>query len=209
MSLKETIKKIWNFLKADTWQSWLVSLVLMILFIKLIFFPSLSLLTGTSLPLLVVESCSMYHAQSFNNWWASHGAWYENQGINKTNFEMYSLKNGLNKGDIVLVTKAINPKSGQVIIYYPNDDATAPHPIIHRIVTENPIGTKGDNNPAQLTRTNNIMKVDETAIPQERIIGKATIKIPYLGWIKLIFFDIAKRINPSMYSSEVGLCKPN
>ena len=200
MNIIEGSKKFWKFLKEDTWQSWLVSLILMILFIKLVFFPIVSLLTGSSMPLLVVESCSMYHAQNFDNWWSSHKAWYESKEISLQEFEKFHFKNGLNKGDIILVTKAKNPEKGQIIIFKPDEDSIAQHPIIHRIVSENPIATKGDNNVAQLTRANNVLKVDETLIPQEKIIGKSTIRIPYLGWIKLIFFE------PFRPKNERGLC---
>lgn len=200
MRFNENAKKFWRFLKEDTWQSWLVSLVLMILFIKLIFFPLLSLATGSAMPLLVVESCSMYHAQEFSNWWSSHKAWYESKGTSLQEFESFHFKNGLNKGDIILVTKVKNPEKGRIIIFRPNEDSVAQHPIIHRIISENPIATKGDNNVAQLTKTNNPLKVDETSIPSEKIIGKATIRIPYLGWIKLIFFE------PFRPKNERGLC---
>ena len=71
------IGKFWAFLKKDTWQSWLVSLILIIIIIKFIFFPGLSFLTSSPLPLVVVESCSMYHESSFDSWWNSNAAYYE------------------------------------------------------------------------------------------------------------------------------------
>lgn len=203
MRIKENIKKFWKFLKEDTWQSWLVSLILMIVFIKLIFFPTLNLITGTSLPLLVVESCSMYHASAFNDWWSSYGAWYENTNIKKEEFNNFPFKNGLNKGDIILVIKAKNVSKGNVIIFEPNPDAEAKHPIIHRAINIKPISTKGDNNPAQLTGSNNLLKVDETSIPENAVIGKAVGRMPVLGWIKLIFFE------PFRPASEKGFCKPS
>src|SRR3989344_6114801 len=104
MNLRYKLKRFWNFLKKDTWQSWLVSIVLIILFIKLIFFPVLSLITGTSLPLVVIESCSMYHESSFEEWWMKNRAWYESKKIGKADFESFQFKNGLNKGDIIFVT---------------------------------------------------------------------------------------------------------
>jgi len=201
MKILENLRKFWKFLKEDSWQSWIVSLILMVLFIKLIFFPLLSLLTGTSLPLLVVESCSMYHSSSFETWWSANGAWYEQKGINKTDFINYNFKNGLNKGDIIFVTEVNQLKKGQVIIFQPNQDSLAKHPIIHRIIYLNQTQTKGDNNQEQLTLNNNILKVDETSIPKENIMGKAVFKIPALGWVKLIFFE------PLRPENERGFCK--
>jgi len=56
------IKKIWNWIwNSDSIWSWLVALILIFLIIKFIFFPTLSLIFGTSLPLAGVESSSMDH----------------------------------------------------------------------------------------------------------------------------------------------------
>src|SRR3990167_1672688 len=98
------VKKFWAFLKKDTWQSWLVSLVLAFIFIKFIFFPFLSWVFSTSLPLVVVESCSMYHQDDFDSWWSRNEAWYDSHGISREEFEQFRFTNGLNKGDIILVS---------------------------------------------------------------------------------------------------------
>ncbi len=183
------IKKFWNFLKKDTWQSWLVSIILIILFIKLIFFPVISLLTGSQLPLVVIESCSMYHESSFEEWWDKNSAFYESKNITKSQFESSGYKNGLNKGDIILVLGKNNYKTGEIIIF----TAQAKHPLIHRIIELNPIGTKGDHNTNQLEIERNIS--------QNSIIGKASLRIPLLGWIKLIFFE------PFRPTNQQGFCR--
>jgi signal peptidase I len=184
------LKKFWTYLKKDTWDSWLVSLVLIIILIRFIVFPILSLLTGSALPLVVVESCSMYHSQNFESWWEQNSAYYESLGIKKSEFENFPQYSGLNKGDILLITSSEEYKKGDIIIFQPNPDATSLTPIIHRIIKENPIGTKGDNNPKQLISGNNINDIDETNIPESRIIGKTAFKVlPFVGWIKLIFFE--------------------
>jgi len=41
----------------------------------------------------------------------------------------------------------------------------------------------------------------EKDISKENIIGKSYVKIPLLGWIKLIFFEFKKPVN------ERGFCK--
>lgn len=195
--------RFWKFLQEDTWQSWLVSLVLLIVLIRFMFFPLLSLVTGSSLPLVVIESCSMYHETSnFDNWWRDHSDWYEDHGILKEEFSDFSFKNGLNKGDIIVVWGHTDYKPGDIIIFAPNSGSSAPHPIIHRIVAEDPYQTKGDHNFAQLVGGNpaNPQNIDETNISQEQIIGKSIFRIPYLGWIKLIFFE------PLRSPGERGFC---
>lgn len=175
--LKEKFKKIYNFLKEDTWQSWLVSLILIILLLKLIIFPGLSLILNTPLPLVVVESCSMYHSSGFENWWNANGAKYEARGINKEQFQEFSLKNGLNKGDIIIVKGKENYEAGDIVIFIANTQ----YPIIHRLIRDNPYQTLGDNNPTQLAF--------EQYINDEQVIGQAWGRIPLLGWVKLIFFE--------------------
>ncbi len=189
MSFTNQLKRFWNFLKEDTWQSWIVSLILIIVFIKLILFPTLSFVTGTDLPLVIVESCSMYHESSFNDWWDANSGWYESQSISKEDFQKYILKNGLNKGDIILVLGGKEYKKGEIIIF----NGGRQYPIIHRIISENPLETKGDHNQGQLPIEENI--------PQNEIVGKAAARIPLLGWIKLVFFE------PFKTPDQKGLCK--
>ncbi len=59
----KTIKKSWNWIwNSDSVLSWLIALILIFVFIKFIFFPSLSFILGTQLPLAGVESSSMDHS---------------------------------------------------------------------------------------------------------------------------------------------------
>ena len=183
------IKRFWTFLKQDTWQSWLVSLVLAFVFIKFIFFPLLSWIFMTSLPLVVVESCSMYHSSGFESWWESNGVWYEEHGIDKEEFSNLNFKNGLNKGDIVLVSGRGSYNQGDVLIF----NSQYKYPLIHRLVRVEPYDTKGDNNFAQLP--------GELNIEQEQFVGKAIARVPGIGWIKLIFFE------GSRDPSQRGFCK--
>ena len=192
MKIKKPIKDFWGYLKKDTWDSWIVSMLLIVVVIKFVFFPLLTLATGSPLPLVVVESCSMYHETNFDDWWSKNAQWYQNKGISKEEFKEYNMKNGLNKGDIILVTKPDEYEKGDIIIFLPNPESTAVNPIIHRIISENPISTKGDHNTLQFTKNNNIKKLDETDISKERILGKSTLRIPYVGWAKLIWFELSR-----------------
>ena len=184
-----SLKHFWKFLKQDTWQSWIVSLILAFVFIKFIFFPVLSWAFSTSLPLVVVESCSMYHPDDFNSWWSRNGVWYKEHGISRESFESFRFENGLNKGDIILVSGRGSYKLGDVLIF----NSQYRYPLIHRLVKTEPYETKGDNNFAQLP--------GETDIKPEQFVGKAVARLPGLGWIKLIFFEGSKP------AEQRGFCK--
>ena len=203
--IKKFWKKLWFLLwKDDSLKGWIFSIIFIFVFIKFIFFPSLSLVTGTALPLAIVESCSMYHdgnlLSNYGEWWDKHETKYSKFEIEKNTFKDFRLKNGFNKGDILFIlgTKPEKLELGDVIIF----EASASNPVIHRIIEIKNVNgnlffsTIGDNNKGQLSFEKNINS--------EQIIGKAVVKIfPYVGWIKLIFFEINKSI------SEKGFCNEN
>ena len=193
---KQALKRIWNFIwHEDSLASWLVSLFLAFVIVKFIFFPGLSLLLGTTMPLVVVESSSMHHPggfignaisleDNFEIWWGEKSSWYVQQGIGKLEAKTWPLKTGLEMGDIVVVSNADNLKIGDIIVF----NAEQKHPLIHRIVEikrENGkiiYSTKGDNNSGQLS--------SEQEISKDKIIGKAVLRIPKLGWLKLGFVKL-------------------
>ncbi len=117
----------------------------------------------------------------FEFFWETCGEWYEERDITKEEFRDFPLSNGFNTGDII-VLRGMDAKDieiGDVIVFY----ATKDFPIIHRVVDkENHNGeyvftTKGDHNKE--------VGSDDKNIKEEDIIGKASFRIPYLGWIKL------------------------
>lgn len=195
--------KFWQIVwKDDSFKGWLISLLFIFVVIKFIFFPLLNLATGTSLPLAIVESCSMYHNgnvfSSFDNWWEKHTSKYENINIDKSQFETFLFKRGFSKGDILFIIKAKPEKLkvGDVIIF----NAEQRNPIIHRIISiklENGgyiFSTMGDNNNGQLSV--------ETAINSNQLVGKAVLRLaPSLGWAKLVFYEHIKPEN------ERGFCQ--
>lgn len=203
--IRDYLKKFWFLLwKDDSLKGWIFSIIFLFIFIKFIFFPVLSLATGTSLPLAVVESCSMYHQgnlfSDFNSWFLRHENKYSAFVINELDFHSFPLKNGFNKGDILFIVKA-NPetlKQGDIIIF----NAQQTNPIIHRIISikDTPNGrifsTIGDNNNGQLPF--------EQDVTGNMLVGKAEFKVaPYLGWVKLIFYDWQKP------AGERGFCHEN
>jgi len=212
----EKVHKAWRWIwDSDSIWSWIIALLLIFVFVKFIFFPSLSLITGSSLPLAGVESSSMDHQIvkddysslnlcgkvysqdekqyiDFDEYWDRCGNWYEGRNITKKQFEGFSLKNGFAKGDIIIVWGRFTPKVGDIVIFKPSSDSSAPRPIIHRIVKieNNIIQTKGDHNGEQLTSTNNNYRTDETKIKPEQLVGKAVFKIPYLGYVKIFTSNV-------------------
>ena len=180
------LKGFWWFLwESPSIWSWIIDLILLYILVKFIFFPVAGLIAGTSLPSVIVESESMHHSDSFEAWWQDFGSWYEQQNITKEDTEKWYLPNGIDKGDIILVSGRIenNLKVGDVIIF----NANQAKPIIHRIIKINStISTKGDNNADQLSV--------EKSIEKERVIGRAVYRIPKAGWAKLFFVEITNSL---------------
>jgi signal peptidase I len=196
ISKKNFLKKFWHLLwKDDSLKGWIFSLAFIFLFIKFIFLPLLTLVTGTALPLAIVESCSMHHQgnflSDFDNWYSRHEDKYSAFELNQEEFETFDFNQGFSKGDILFIT-GVKPEKieiGDVIIF----DAGQQHPIIHRVISKEKdsgtggylYSTIGDNNNGQLSA--------EKIIRESQIIGKAQFRIvPYLGWGKLIFFEYLK-----------------
>jgi signal peptidase I len=186
------LKKFWKFLQEDSWPSFAVTLVIAFIIIKFIFFPVLSLITGTSLPLVIVESCSMHHYEDgFEKIFESDI--YENYGIEIEETEGWAFEDGFSKGDVIFVVAPKNIEVGDVIIF----DAGHQHPLIHRVVDNgNILATKGDN-----YKTNDQQLNSEKRITEEQLIGKALFRVPFVGWAKLIFFEANRP------ASQRGLCK--
>lgn len=207
MALKIILKKIWHFLwHNDSAWSWLANIIVAFILIKFIVYPFFGLLLGTSFPIVAVISGSMEHSlsgpylcgenlddfkDSFDNYWQVCGGWYKNNDISSKQFQKFPFQNGFNKGDIIIVWGS-KPKSleiGDILIF----QGSKPQPIIHRIIKkwqENGIyyfQTKGDHNKDSITGP-----LGETKINGKRILGKGLLRIPYLGWIKIIFVQTVK-----------------
>ncbi len=193
MGFKETLQKIWYFIWKDNsiW-SWIVNVILAFIIVKFLIYPFFGLVLSTSHPLVAVVSSSMEHNGNFDKWWENQEKWYEFNKITKEQARSWHIHNGFNKGDIMILygTKAKDLKVGDIIVFKSNQ----PDPIIHRIVkiTNNNnnliFQTKGDNNP------DSIRSLGELNVTEDKIIGKAIIRIPLLGWVKIIFtglIDIA------------------
>jgi len=176
-------ERIWGFLHEDSWASFAVTLILAVIIIKFVFFPGLSFVTGTDLPLVIVESCSMYHHEDgFDRTFES--SVYDYYGLDLSDTTNWIFQNGFNKGDVIFVVGADDVEVGDVIIF--NGGNT--YPLIHRVVdVGDSYSTKGDN-----YKTNSGQLPSEMVIPKNEVIGKALFKVPFIGWIKLVFFEFGR-----------------
>lgn len=205
MNWKDNWKRTWHFLwKEDSILSWIVNIILAFVLIKFLIYPGIGLLLGTNLPIVAVISESMEHNGNFDQWWngavicqeelfnktkCTQADWYSTRDISKEEFLNYPMHNGFNKGDIIIL-KGVdfeNLEKGEIIVF----QSKLSYPIIHRVVEKNDvIQTKGDHNQAQIISN----KLNEKYITRDQLIGKAWIKIPFLGYIKIWFVDLIKCI---------------
>lgn len=188
------LKRFWHFVwEEDSLLSWAVNIILAFVLIKFIIYPGLGLLVGTQFPIVAVVSSSMeHHPSSFEGWWADHKPWYEAHAIPSDAFQEFSLHNGLKKGDIVFIRgkKLHNIKIGDILVFR---SKLKSEPIIHRIISieqEEGAGeqiyftTKGDNNDDSYAFEHRIRK--------DQMIGVASFRIPYLGYLKIWFVAVLK-----------------
>lgn len=199
---KSDLAKLWYFIwYDDSLLSWIVNVVLAFLIIKFLFYPALSFVAGSPLPLVAVTSSSMEHRVSdgrmcgesvdlegkvsFDEWWGVCGSWYEdNENISKSEFESFVLKNGFNKGDIILLKGTKNLGVGDVVVF----GAAKKYPVIHRIVEldDSNIKTKGDNNPDMIVDS----QLDESNVEFDSVLGRAYFRVPYVGFVKIWFTEL-------------------
>lgn len=202
---KSFLSRVWFFIwHDDSLLSWLVNVVLAFIIVKFVFYPLLSLIVGSSLPLVAVISPSMEHRASdvgvlnsicgvsvdesgffdLESWWVVCGSWYLNNNISFDEFSSFPLRNGFNKGDIILIRGASVLDVGDVVVF----QSGKAYPIIHRVVKleDDFFVTKGDNNPSLIRDS----ELDESRVLYSSVIGKAYGRVPYLGFVKIWFSDL-------------------
>lgn len=197
MDLKTSAKKLWNFIwYDDSWESWVLNVILAFVIVKYFFYPSLGFLLGTGYPIVAVVSGSMEHHGAFSTWWETECRrdvlsgeiikqkdLYSKFSINQDEFPNFRFKNGFNRGDIMILSSPKQFKIGDVLVF--NADH-AYDPVIHRVVSVNEkfFKTKGD--------ANCMIANFEENVPRERALGKAVLRIPLLGWVKILFVEITR-----------------
>ena len=207
MTCQKVLRKSWKFFwEDDSLASWLANIVVAFVIIRFVVYPLLGIVLGTGYPIVAVVSESMEHGlyndklcqdyqtnfkESFDNYWDVCGQWYESNGITKEEFKKFPFRNGFDKGDVIVLWRANdqNLEVGDVLIF----QGTKPQPIIHRIVKvweengESFYQTKGDHNEKSISGD-----FGETKISEERILGQGLFRIPYLGWLKIIFVELLR-----------------
>ena len=200
-------RKCWNyFWKEDSIGSWILNIIVAFFVIRYLVYPFLGIVLGTSFPIVAVVSESMEHGlhngvlcgknlpefkESFDNYWETCGKWYEAKGITSEQFQSFSFRDGFNKGDVIILWRANhdNIEIGDVLIF----QAHRPQPIIHRVVKiveeegKFYYQTKGDHNSDSIESG-----LRETRIDESRLLGKGVVRIPYLGWLKILFVEAIK-----------------
>ncbi len=200
-------KQVWKFFwHEDSLWSWIANIIVAFIFIRFIIYPLLGIILGTGFPIVAVVSESMEHGlhqgmlcgqqfdefqESFDNYWQVCGPWYEDKGISKEQFKQFPFQDGFRKGDVIILWKANrdNLDVGDILIFQGN----RPQPIIHRVVKvwqEDQsyfYQTKGDHNSNSIDG-----HLGETKISEPRMLGQGLVRIPYLGWVKILFVDAVR-----------------
>lgn len=186
-SFRRTAKKVWHFIwDDDSIWSWILNVILAFILIKFLVYPGLGFALSTSHPIVAVVSGSMEHDLGFCQWWTENRDFYKTYNISEEDFDRYRYTNGFNTGDIMILrgTDPKNVEVGDVVVFW----ASRPDPIIHRVIRKWTVNgriyfqTKGDNNPGS--------NLDERNIPESSVVGKAVIRIPFLGWVKIMFVNL-------------------
>ncbi|MEM5815108.1 MAG: signal peptidase I [Candidatus Aenigmatarchaeota archaeon] len=196
MDMLKNIKKYWEKI-TEGWFGYIVYALLGVILAYSINF-IFGLILNTKLPLVVIVSSSMSHSpgyyicgsyvksykNSFENYWMVCNESYKAFNITKEIFLKFPFKNGMEVGDVIVVKKEKNYKLGDVIVYQPTGGK---YPIIHRIVKINEDGsfqTKGDRNNGQFNY--------EKRINYSQIYGKAILRIPLIGWPRVLVMMVMK-----------------
>lgn len=176
----------------------------------------------------VVSNSMEHNNQQFSKWFEQRQEFYNLYGIDEASFSSFDMRNGFNKGDIIFLVgeDAADIDIGDIIVFnaYQFDASTGrlvPVDIIHRVIKKWQQGniyyfqTKGDRNPYSIESyinrssgrslspssknlTDALALLDETLISQDKIVGKAAFRVPYLGWVKLAFSEIVRFLSTSL-----------
>lgn len=110
-----------------TFLYFVISILLSTIVIQVLFFV-MQILLGSSMPFVIFTSGSMTHS---NDIWR---IWLEDHSVPKSETSRFPFQNGINRGDIVLVTSQDSIKLGDVILYNRDKLYRGDQPILHRVV---------------------------------------------------------------------------
>lgn len=151
----------------------IIEIILVYILIVFLIIPGLGWMLGVEQPIGAIVSGSMEHDGNFTNWWEQHDDMYKVWNISEKQFKSFPYKNGLNIGDLVIFKAAKDIEIGDIILVKDFEDV----PILHRVVSTEPLDTLGDANFGQLGDS-------ERSITPERIMGKIAFRMPYIGYVR-------------------------
>jgi len=168
------LKKLWKFYwNDDSLISYAFFLVVTYLLFKFVLFPGFLLVTGLS-DIVAIMTPSMEHV-GFEDYY-----FYDYfQTLNYTAGEInaFPYSNGLYVGDVVFVENTTDYEVGDIIVFY---SPYYPDKLIHRVISVNPLTTKGDNNPQSYAFDTHISTV----------IGKVVFKLPWIGYPRYLMYAV-------------------
>lgn len=212
-------KQFWHYVwNGDDMLSWILSIIFAFVIIKFLFYPAIGFALGTSHPIVAVVSGSMEHkivdnqmgipticGKSFTDeqrvsleeYYSICGDWYTSKNITLTDFESFHFKNGINTGDVIVLrhSGANNIEIGDVIVFIQEQNPIQ-EPIIHRVVNileedgKRIFQTKGDHNQDMINVSTQSKYLNEYYIPEDEVVGKALIKIPFIGYVKIWAYEL-------------------
>lgn len=172
MNSKNFLKKIWNFYwKEESILSYVFFVVITYLALKFLLLPGFLLITNLS-DIVAIMSSSMEHSGMEDLYYDTY---FMNLNYSINDINNFAYSNGLNIGDVILVRQTNNYTVGDIIVFYGegfNDK------IIHRIVSTDPLTTKGDNNIDSYSFDQNITHV----------VGEVVLRIPFLGYPRWLMY---------------------
>ena len=159
------LKKIWNFYwKDNSLLSYIFFIIVTYVAFKFILFPSFLFITGLS-DIVAIMSNSMEHS-GFEEYY--YYDYFNSNNFTNDQVNEFSHSNGLYVGDVILVKPNDSYEIGDVVVFL---SPLYPDKLVHRIVSLDPLMTKGDNNPVSYEFDKNIT----------HIIGEAVFRIPLIG----------------------------
>lgn len=214
----KSFAKFWDYVwNGDDYKSLLLSILVAFIIIKFMFYPAVGFALSTTHPIVAIVSGSMEHkvtnhdhtlptmcgsqftktgSANFSSFWNVCGSWYEDVGISEYSFSEFPFNNGLNIGDIMILRNpgADKIKVGDVIVFI-QEQNPAREPIIHRVVEifseDGKINyhTKGDHNQDSINISTSNKYLNEYHVTEDQLVGKSLIRIPWLGYVKIIAYD--------------------
>ena len=90
-----------------------------------------------------------------------------------------------------MILRGANPENTEIgdVLVFQSAGMNLDEPIIHRVVD-----IKDDGEWAAMTKGDHNAIADNGYVTEERIVGKAMVRVPFLGYIKIWFVELIRFI---------------